>query len=217
MKNLIAAACLAAGAAATPAWAQDSSTAVTGPRAELRIGADFSTIEVMLDDGEAPLSFENEETGITFAGEVGYDLAVGAKAVLGLYGGVEFSSLERCLTTSEGDEACLEAYRTITAGGRAGFRAGAATLLYVKGGYSRTRLSATYENRPGGIDRIEEEDDVEGFHLGAGAELALSRQLYGRLDYTYTDYEDGRAEFDGGQIDADMTRHQILVGIGIRF
>jgi outer membrane immunogenic protein len=90
-------------------------------------------------------------------------------------------------------------------------------MVYVKGGYSRTRLTASYEDRAGGIDLISEEEDLEGFHVGGGLELGLGRRAYGRLDYTYSDYQDGRLDFDGVSARSDMTRHQVLLGFGLRF
>ena len=172
----------------------------------------------MLVEGTTnPIFVDDDETGITFAGELGYDAQLGSDVRLGAYGGVEFSSLGRCFTTFAGDEACLEAYRTITAGARAGLVRGPGTMLYAKGGYTLTRLEATYENPVVGVDRIREEDDVDGFHVGGGVELGLGRRTYGRLDYVYTKYDEGRFEFDGVEARADMTRHQVLLGFGLRF
>jgi outer membrane immunogenic protein len=202
-------------AAATPAWAQDSATGFSGPRAELRIGGETTIVGVSVDDGVDPAYGEDDQAGITFAGEVGYDFQASGNFNVGVYGGLEFSGVARCSPVFGGDEACLEADRTITLGARAGFQPSSHTLLYLKGGYSRTRLTFTYED--GLSTRINENEDVEGLHLGGGLEVALGRKLYTRMDYIYTDYSEGRLTAADTEIRADMSRHQLLLGVGIRF
>ena len=218
MNKLIFPACLLAAAASTPAWAQDSASTFTGSRAELRIGGDVRTVGVSITDGGESAYGEDDQAGITFAGEVGHDLRASGKFVVGVYGGLEFSSVARCSAVFGADQACLEADRTITLGARAGFQPSSHTLLYVKGGYSRTRLTFTYEGGPDSpIDDQDIADNVEGLHLGGGVETALGSKLYTRMDYIYTDYSDGRAIAGDTKVAADMSRHQLLLGIGIRF
>jgi hypothetical protein len=48
-------------------------------------------------------------------------------------------------------------------------------------------------------------------------ETALGSKLYTRMDYINTDYSDGRAIAGDIKVVADMSRHQLLLGIGIRF
>ncbi len=57
-------------------------------------------------------------------------------------------------------------------------------------------------------------DDFGGYHLGIGAELAVAAGLYGRLEYVHTDY--GELEFDGERL-GELTRGQLMVGVGLRF
>jgi outer membrane immunogenic protein len=217
LKKSLLLACLAGGSASTAAWAQEAPTSFTGPRAELRIGGETTTAGVLVDDGAEASYGEDDQEGITFAGEVGYDLPVGDKFVAGPYAGLDFSSVARCQQVFGNDEACLEADRTITLGARAGFRAGSNILLYLKGGYSRTRLTFTYEGDDIGFGPIDEDEDVEGFHVGTGVELGLGGGAYTRLEYVYTDYADGRIDLDDAQIATDMNRQQVLVGLGFRF
>ena len=215
MNKLIRLACLTAAAASTPALAQDPQGTFFGPRAELRIGADVRTVGVSIDDGVDQLYGEDDQTGITFAGELGYDLRAPGNFVVGLYGGLEFSSVARCSEVFGGDEACIEADRTITAGARAGFQPSSNILLYVKGGYSRTRLTLTYDD--GLANQINEDEDVGGFHLGTGLEVGLGSRIYTRLDYIYTRYDDDRFVAEGTEVVTEMKRHQLLLGVGIRF
>jgi outer membrane immunogenic protein len=142
-------------------------------------------------------------------------LPIKGSFVAGLYGGLEFSSVARCTQVFGGDEACLEADRTITMGARAGFQPSSHTLLYLKGGYSRTRLTFTYDDDL--ANQINEAENIDGLHAGAGLEVLLGSQVYGRLDYIYTDYDDHRVNTGDADVVADMNRHQLLLGIGIRF
>jgi len=217
LKKSLLLACLAGGSASTAAWAQEPSAGFTGPRAELRIGVETTTAGVLIDDGAEGSYGEDDQAGITFAGELGYDLRAGDRFVAGVYGGVDFSSVARCQEVFGGDEACLEADRTITLGARAGFQRSRNLLLYAKGGYSRTRLTLTYESGESGIGPIDEDEEAEGFHVGGGLELGLGGGAYSRLEYVYTDYADGRIDLDDARIATDMNRQQVLVGIGYRF
>jgi outer membrane immunogenic protein len=217
LKKLILLAGLASGSTSTAASAQEPPASFTGPRAELRIGAETTTAGVSIVDGAESAYGEDDQEGITFAGEVGYDLPAGAKFVGGVYAGLDFSSVARCQGVFGNDEACLEADRTITLGGRAGFQPSRNLLLYLKGGYSRTRLTLTYETGASGFDPFEEDEDVEGFHVGTGLELRLGGGAYTRLEYVYTAYADGRIDLDDTQIATDMNRQQVLLGFGYRF
>lgn len=215
MNKLVLLTCLAGGAVSTPAAAQEPRSDFSGPRAELRIGVETTTVGVSVDDGTGTDFGEDDQEGITFAGEVGYDLRPGGRFVAGVYGGVDFSSVARCQEVFGGDEACLEADRTITLGARAGFQPSRNLLLYLKGGYSRTRLTFTYDDGQGA--QLDEDGDVGGFHLGGGLEMGLGGGAYGRLEYVYTDYDGDREELDGTQVTADMKRQQVLLGLGFRF
>ncbi|HEY0114478.1 MAG TPA: hypothetical protein VGB54_02040, partial [Allosphingosinicella sp.] len=77
------------------------------------------------------------------------------------------------------------------------------------------RLTLTYDD--GLANQINEDEDVGGFHLGTGLEVGLGSRIYTRLDYIYTRYDDDRFVEEGTEVVTEMKRHQLLLGVGIRF
>lgn len=196
---------IAAGtfAIAAPAHAQFS-----GPRVEARLA--YDSVEATIETGD-PLATDDSESAISYGGEVGYDLQLGP-ATVGAYAGLEGSNLRTCDDVFGGDEGCIGQGRNLYAGARAGFTVAPRVLLYAKAGYSNGSLDVSYAGN--GIDGVEVSDDFGGYHLGIGAELAVAAGLYGRLEYVHTDY--GELEFDGERL-GELTRGQLMVGVGLRF
>jgi outer membrane immunogenic protein len=72
-------------------------------------------------------------------------------------------------------------------------------MVYGRGAYSNARVGIDLGNRDLG-SQIN-----EGWRVGGGAEFALSRNLYAKGEYRYTNYNQ------------NIERHQGLVGLGVRF
>ncbi|MDF7777462.1 outer membrane beta-barrel protein [Sphingomonas sp. AOB5] len=202
MRIALIAAALAAGTAlATPAFAQDADAPFTGPRAEGVIGWD------RVDDGT--INGANGTDGVVFGGAVGYDFQVGG-AVLGFEGEATGATTKE--TESNvlvvGDQLRVRAGRDLYVGGRVGFTVGENTLLYAKGGYTNARIETRYTS---GATTVETGDNVDGWRLGAGAEIKLGGNLYVKGEYRYSRYDDT----NGTGI--DLKRHQVVGGVGIRF
>ena len=223
MRISLFAALLAAGAAASPALAQDDN--FTGVRGEIRAGWDNVRVNATApdpDDEDETLSASESDDGIAYGLELGYDYQSPGGFVVGVYGGADFSSAGQCGEVLGDDLACVEPGRNLTAGVRGGFVIGDSVLVYAKGGYSNGRVRFDY-------DADVEDDENEafalrrnrgGWHLGGGFEVALSRNLYAKAEYTYTDY--GRftytdAEDEDFTFRAGASRHQAIAGIGVRF
>lgn len=226
MKIRLPAALAAAACFATPASAQDFS----GFRIEGRLGWESTRattdypVEVQIPENE-DVSVSGRESAVSYGLEAGYDAPVGERLIVGVYGGFDLSGFDRCGEAFGDDLGCVETGRTFTAGVRAGVPVGSSLLLYAKGGYSNGRVKFAYDSD------VDEEDEqgadvagrsrgVDGYHLGAGAELAFGRHLYGKLEYLFTDL--GTARFPGteaGEPTAviDSRRHQLVAGIGLRF
>lgn len=210
MKALLA---VAAAAAATPAIAQDyrdpyiayeplpSDAAVfSGVRIEVQAGYDRINDEsglVFADNGDG-------DDGVTYGGEVGFDLPVGRSLLLGGYAGLAGSTTEDCF-----GGVCTKPELTFTAGGRVGFALSPFTMVYAKGGYSRTRIELA---TPSFTDR----DSVDGYHLGGGIEARFSPGAYGKLEYVYTQLRDYPVFSTGGGAGVDLDRHQVVAGLGLR-
>lgn len=210
-------AALLAGTLATPALAQEASP-FTGFRVEGIVGYD-SLRSGQQDDGVDTNDNEGDESidGITFGVGAGYDFDAGG-VVLGVEG--EF-------TESTGDQdrnetidgvnyrAGVATGRDLYIGGRIGFRAAPSTLVYGKAGYTNTSIEADFEDD---TDRIELDTNVDGWRLGAGVEQLFGPNMYGKLEYRYSNYNNLEVGKDVDiERDIDLDRHQIVAGVGFRF
>ncbi len=84
----------------------------------------------------------------------------------------------------------VEKQETWGFGLRGGYQLASGALLYVRTDRVRTRFGTRWSkggNRSADIDR---DDRVDGNRIGVGAQLPLTRTLFMRLDYSYTDYDD---------------------------
>jgi outer membrane immunogenic protein len=196
MKKIIALATVATAAfAATPAAAQ----AVQGPRVEGLVGYDQPRID--LSDVGIDDSFKDE--GVLYGVGVGYDVALGNGAALG----VDLEATDS--TAKESNSAgSLKAGRDLYAGGRVSFPLGAdGSNVYVKGGYTNARFTVSEATtQPTQVPTlVTVTDELEGYRLGAGAQFALSGRAYVGGEYRYSNYQ------------ADVTRHQLALSVGTRF
>lgn len=190
--RIIALAALLAATAAAPAFAQDTGAApFTGPRIEGQIGWDRA------QNG-------GHDDGVHYGIAAGYDmnmngLIVGAEAELA------DSTTKTCdgAGTTRNPEVCLKSGRDIYVGGRVGTVVGGGkALLYAKAGYTNARARVTYDD---GVDRLNDGANLDGLRVGAGAEYAIDPNSYLKVEYRYSNYEDG------------FSRNQVIGGFGFRF
>ena len=195
--KIFAAALIASTAIAAPALAQDST--FTGPRAEAVVGWDHVSDD-SLNNGS--------RDGVVYGGQVGYDMQRG-NTVFGVEGEITGATTKDTANgvLVAGDSLRVSAGRDLYAGARLGFVVGDKTLIYAKGGYTNARFDTRYA---AGTVNIREHDNVDGWRLGAGAEVKLNDKVYAKAEYRFSRYDD-----DNSGIDAK--RHQVLGGVGIRF
>lgn len=167
------------------AFAQD----FAGPRAEARIGWETPTVS---EDGDV----FKIESDVSYGGEVGFDLAVGKKVVVGPYATYEFSNVNLC----DGAD-CLREDGNLGVGGRLGVAVGKTALIYGKLGYARIKFSAT----AGGVTGSESDSGVQG---ALGLNLNFGKNAYGMLEVNYGDY----GKFEG----INLQRRHVVAGIGLR-
>jgi outer membrane immunogenic protein len=198
-KKIFAAALFATMAFAAPAFAQDADSTFTGPRAEAVVGWDHVT------DGTAN---GGSRDGVVYGGQVGYDFQAGS-AVLGVEGEITGATTkaEDTGVLAAGDSLRVKAGRDLYAGARVGFTVGDKALIYAKGGYTNARFDTRYV---AGGTTTTAHDNLDGWRLGAGAEIKLNDKVYLKGEYRYSDYDD-----NGTGIDAK--RHQVVGGVGVRF
>lgn len=200
---LLATALAATTALATPALAQDSDPTFTGPRAEAIVGWD------RVDDGAN--SGTQASDGVVYGGAAGYDFQVG-HAVLGFEGEVTGSTNKDTAAgiVVPGDSFRVKAGRDLYVGGRVGFAVGPRTLIYAKGGYTNARINTRYTN---GAATTDVSEDADGWRAGAGAEVLLSKNIYAKAEYRYSNY----SSINGSNANIDLDRHQVVAGLGVRF
>ncbi len=216
----------ACAAVAVPAAAQDSSP-FTGLRVEALVGYDISKAGSSVDND---LNDEDDESieGVQVGVGIGYDIEIGG-FVVGVEG--ELSKSHADTRISDGDledigfGGNLEANRDLYAGLRIGKTVGTNGLLYVKGGYTNARYDIDISD---GVSTLETDLDLDGYRVGAGGEYAISNNTFIKLEYRYSNYSKGEFDFrdndffqddtgESGRFDADLDRHQVVVGMGIRF
>lgn len=152
--------------------------------------------------------------GFTYGGELGFDVPLGRSVTLGGYGGIEGTTIDPCYDLF-GSRLCATPKLGFTAGGRLGVAVGRGALLYAKGGYSLSRLRVTVTD-PIPANNFRSTGNIDGFHVGAGVEAALSGRVYGKLEYVYTRFGGYDDEDLGADSSINVDRHQVKAGVGVR-
>ena len=86
---------------------------------------------------------------------------------------------------------------------RGGVKVGERGKVYALAGYTNARYKTSYTTPAGVTTR--DAANLDGFRLGAGYEHNLTSNVYGKVEYRYSDYE------------SDISRHQVLFGVGLNF
>jgi outer membrane immunogenic protein len=180
-----------ATAAATVAAA--SPACAEGFRAEIHTGLDI----VSADD--------DSESGIMYGVGLGYDIAVSDRMEVGLDLSADLASTEGCERSAilANDRACLDAKRDLAAALRVGYKVSEKGTLYALAGYTNARFRASYTTPAGVTTR--DSANLDGFRLGAGYQHGFGEKTYGKIEYRYSNYEN------------DLSRHQVLLGLGVKF
>ena len=217
MKKYLLLGAVAFVGAATPAFAQETTRAdFTGPRIEARAGWDHSDLGTVIEDDDFIEVAGGDEDGVAYGVELGYDAMVGNGFILGAYAGVDFTTADHCENLGGGDEGCFEIGRNFTVGVRAGMPIGSNAAIFARAGYSNGRVAFTFNE--GQASNFELGQNLDGFHAGLGAELNLGGNLYASGQYVYTNY--GSIDYtddDDFGFALETDRHQVLLGLGIRF
>lgn len=99
--------------------------------------------------------------------------------------------------------------------GRAGVTVTEDILLYGTAGLAAERQRVTASD---GIDSVRDTQTLLGYTVGAGVDARLTEQVFGRLEYRYTDYGSRTYDFGGiGSADVGSSNHRVSVGLGVKF
>ena len=108
-------------------------------------------------------------------------------------------------------------------GARTGYAVSPTALLYVKGGWSFSKIKFEGEGTDGGVPfTFDESASMDGFRIGAGGEIMFTDSIYGKAEYRYTKYSNGDLDINGADFEplvngTNVDRHQFVVGAGLRF
>ncbi|OZA92096.1 MAG: autotransporter outer membrane beta-barrel domain-containing protein [Erythrobacter sp. 34-65-8] len=222
MKKTIAA--LLAGSTflvAVPASAQAvDESPFTGLRVQAVTGYDSVTAG---SDDDDDINDNNDQTadGILYGAAVGYDIDFGG-VVVGPEAEFTFSSADTDFNDGDFENfgfGNVSAERDLYLGARIGAKVGENALAYVKGGYT----NATFDIRSNdGTREFREGYDTDGYRIGGGVEVALSQNMFINAEYRYSNYSKAEVDFEGTlpdteRFNVDLDRHQVAVGLGMRF
>ena len=203
---------------AAPAMAQDSG--FSGPWVAGVAGYDINKAGSSQDDGVNAPQDANAE-GMVYGGAVGYDLDMGTMVI-----GAEAELTDSNADSTYGDPyttfglGTVDAGRDLYVGARAGFKATPTTLVYAKAGYTNARFN--YKGTDGSTIYATN-IDTDGYRLGAGVEQKFGGNAFAKLEYRYSNYQEGEVDFeatnvvDSDRFDIDTDRHQVMASVGIRF
>ena len=201
----------------SPAIAQDVGPTFTGPRVEAILGYDHTGAGSSVDNDNG--NDDQSIDGLLYGVGAGYDVNLGS-AVVGVEG--EFTdSTSKSSRTDPTDQfgfGRVKQGRDLYVGARAGILANPETLVYVKGGYTNTKLGVLAGNTNGVTDTSFK---LDGWRIGAGVERAINANTFAKVEYRYSKYEDANIEFANGATSEDFgidtDRHQVVASVGWRF
>ena len=76
-------------------------------------------------------------------------------------------------------------------------------MFYAKAGYTNQRFGLEGSD---GTASASQRLDTDGYRLGVGAEYAFSGNVYGGLEYRYSNYRKGEFDFNDPDLAADKKR-----------
>lgn len=214
MKSVLRAAFAASIVVSAPAVAQTA--APGGAHVELRGSFDRAILHAKLSDGVDTYKDSAGKSGFGYGVEAGYDY-LDSNMIFGGYVGIEDSTVKECGEVDGGDRLCVKDGRNITVGVRSGYVLSPNTVIYLKGGYSNGRASATYHNYLDSSYDSKGHDNLDGFHVGAGVQVGIGAHAYGKLEYVYTNYSGYKLSDGMDSLKISPDRHQVVAAIGYRF
>lgn len=163
--------------------------------AALAATAAFAATPAMAQEATPSENFDGFRIGAT----AGFDNVTGAidtnDVVYGADVGYDFSVSDRIILGVEATATnVFEDSRTFGAAARAGVAVTDNFMPFIRAGW------ANYRDVTNIVDR-----DVDGLTVGGGFELAVTKDFYAKVEYRYSDFEQG------------VGNHGAILGVGLRF
>ncbi|MGN7159921.1 outer membrane beta-barrel protein [Sphingomonas sp. SAFR-052] len=174
-----------------------------GLRFEVAGGYDRLEINYVEDDTK----YYDGADGVRYGGEIGYDLAIGGKVLVGAYAAYAGSSIKRCDDFGVAiGTICQRPKSEVSGGARVGLRIGRQSQLYGKVGYASMPLEFS-------LDTIRESETYAGFHFGFGGELGIGGGAFVKAELVATDFRTNGKTYE----DLNFDRRHAVAGLGVRF
>lgn len=93
---------------------------------------------------------------------------------------------------------------------RLGYAVAEPFMIYGTGGLALANVEAADATSSDSATHI-------GWTVGAGAEALLTDNIFGRLEYRYSDYGAKDYVLDSGTVSSGFTEHSVKAGIGLKF
>lgn len=139
------------------------------------MATDFTGPRVEVTAGADDVTGVRDTTDVTYGATVGFDFRVAGPVIAGVEANLD-NVFDR---------------RDVGASARVGVEATDNLLVYGKVGYANYKDTFSRE--------------LDGLRVGGGLELAVTKNVFAKVEYRYTDFE------------ANVGKHGGLVGVGLRF
>lgn len=136
---------------------------------------DFTGVRAEVTAGLDDVTSGADTTDVTYGAGVGFDAELYTNVVVGIEANLD-NVFDR---------------RNVGASARIGYVVADTALVYAKVGYANWKQTTSVE--------------LDGLRVGAGIEANLYGPVYGKVEYRYTDFNQG------------VGQHGALVGLGLRF
>ena len=139
------------------------------------MATDFTGPRVEVTAGADDVTGVRDTTDVTYGAAVGFDFRVAGPVIAGVEANLD-NVFDR---------------RDVGASARLGVEATENLLVYGKVGYANYKDVFSRE--------------LDGLRVGGGVELAVTKNVFAKAEYRYTDFDKG------------VGKHDALVGVGLRF
>ena len=205
-----------------PAAAQvDEDSPFSGLRVQGTAGYDQIRAGSSVDDDANEDNNDQSAEGAFYGATVGYDVDLG-NVVIGPEAEISGSTADTNFDDGDFEGfgfGNVSAGRDLYVGARIGVKSSENMMFYAKGGYTNARLNVRSDD---GTTEFDTDYELDGYRVGGGLEYAFNSNMFANVEYRYSNYSDAEVDFDGTlpdseRFDVDTDRHQVTVGLGVRF